>query len=323
VWRRSKAKLGGIGLALAVILAPSIVFAATNVQTKICNPFNAPSITAPASGSSTSNSSIHLVGYSSPGTVVNVLKNGSGSGATTAATDGTYGISVPLDTGSNSLVASVTNDCNTIKKSATFQALRVAVATPVTATPTETTTTQATPTIKPTAKPEVTTLTTTPAPIETAASTAAAIETAKQEQAQKEIIAEPRAGDVLSNERTWISGKTTATTKVDIYVNRTVAASVVSADDGIYGAMVNIRSGQNTIQVQATAADGTVITVRTIDVQLVKKEIDDKSETNKDKMKDVHDIAGWIAIGAIGIGGVCVMSFIAWHTHQLRMRRKK
>lgn len=327
MWRKGRGKFAAAGLAIAFVLVPSIVFADTNVQTKICSPFNAPSITAPASGSSTSDSSLHLVGYADPGLVVSIQKNGAGSGATTATSDGSYAINVPLDTGNNDLVASHTDDCNTVKKSATVQAMRIAVVTPSSP---DSNTPANTPVVGSPitqAKPvEVKTLTTAPAVVTTTDTTdpiTAASQSAAQEEAKKAIIAEPKPGEVLSSERTWITGKTTPVTKVDIYVNRAVAASVVSADDGVYGALVSIKPGKNTIQVQATAADGTVLIVHTIDVQLVKKTGEDTANTNKDEIKGVKDIAGWVAIGAIGVGGVCVMSFILWHTHQLRLGRKK
>jgi hypothetical protein len=56
--------------------------------------------------------------------VVRILKNGVGSGAVTAGTDGSYAISVPLDTGNNLLVAQESNDCGTTKVSSTIQASR-------------------------------------------------------------------------------------------------------------------------------------------------------------------------------------------------------
>lgn len=308
------------------MLVPSIVFAYTNVQTKICNPFDAPSITAPASGSSTSDSSIHLVGRGEPGMVVSISKNGNGSGATTATGDGSYAINVPLDTGNNSLVASTINDCNTVKKSSALQALRTTAATPASSTTAEAVAAQNnTPAaVNQTLRSiEVAALTKMPAPAPTDTDTEEV--SVEQQQAQKEIITEPKAGEVLTSERTWITGKTTPVTKVDIYVNQAVAASVVSADDGVYGAMVSIKPGKNTIQVQATRADGTVVTMRTIDVQLVNKNESgpSKQPSDAEELKDMQDTAGWIAIGAIGIGGACVMSFILWHTHELRVRRKK
>jgi hypothetical protein len=274
-----------------------------------------------------------VVGYADPGLVVSIQNNGAGTGATTATSDGSYAINVPLDTGSNSLIASHTNDCNTIKKSATVQALRIASTTPTTpTTPAPSTGTSNTqpsssaPTAQATKPVEITKLTTAPAPTIDGAtnSTVVAAQAAAQEQAKKDIITEPKPGEILSSERTWITGKTTPTTKVDIYVNHVIASSVVSADDGIYGALVSIKPGKNNVQVQATAADGTIITVRSIDVELVKTTIETTGDANKkDELKGMKDVAGWIAIGAIGVGGLCIMSFILWHTHQLRLRRRK
>jgi len=327
VWRSGRAKLTGAGLIIALVLVPSVVFADTNVRTRICSPFNAPSITAPATGSSTTSSSLHVVGYADPGLVVSIQNNDTGAGATTATTDGSYAINVPLDTGSNSLVASHTNDCNTVKKSATVQALRVAATTtPEATTPMSNPSgTQPSSTIQTTKPIEVTKLTAVPASTTTSTAASPATMAAQaEEQAKKDIITEPKAGEVLSSERTWITGKTTPATKVDIYVNHAAVASVISADDGIYGALVSIKSGRNNIQVQATAADGTVITVRSIDVELVKKTVEDTQDADKkDELKGMKDVAGWVAIGAIGVGGLCIMSFILWHTHQLKLRRKR
>jgi Glucodextranase, domain B len=90
--------------------------ASTIVESKICNPFNAPTITAPASQSQTTSSSIHVAGAATSGMTITVTNNGTGAGATIAAS-GSYGLEIPLSIGTNDLVATTVNDCDTVKNS--------------------------------------------------------------------------------------------------------------------------------------------------------------------------------------------------------------
>lgn len=321
MWRNAKLRLAILVFCGAAIAVPTVTFAATNVQTIICSPFDAPSITAPASGTSTTDTSTHVVGRGEPGMVVRVFKDGLGSGATTAGVDGSYAISVPLDTGDNTLIANESNSCDTVKTSTAVRVTR--------ALPAEQPEAPAPLPVKPV---EITKLTTAD-PVLVATPTAAtdasvsatpANDTAEEHltPAQKQMIATPQPNEEISSDRTWVTGKTTPVTKVDIYVNKTIAASVVSDTVGIYGALVNMKPGKNTIQVQATASDGTVITVRTIDVQLVKKETNISKE-DKTVLKNAQDTVGLIIIAAIGLGGALIILTILWHTYHLRKGNKK
>jgi len=308
----------------AALLAPSFVSAET-IQSKICTPFSGPTITAPADNTTTNDSAISVAGSGEAGLVVSVYDNGSGVGATTVASDGSYAIQVPLSVGGNQLTARITNDCNTIKESQDINVVRTVVGGGTNApdtgaggqgdTPSDTGSTSSTP-----KTPVITDLNTTVPSTSQAMSPQVNVPlTTEQIKAQQQIITQPKANETVSSDRLLVAGTATPFSVVDIYINEHIVARVIAAANGSYRAIVDLQSGSNSIHVQATDSDGAV-TTRTISIKL------DKSVapgTSVAKPSSTGQTVLVIVVGAVAAGGITLAGILSWHTHTLHMRMRK
>lgn len=321
MWRINKTRLAIFTGAGTLLLIPSIAFAATQVQTTICEPLDETTITAPATTSETTDSSVQVIGRSTPGKIVTVYRNGLGSGATTTTSGGTYALSTPLDTGTNNIVAVTVNECSTTKQSLAISVIRTAIPTPVSQLPPPA---EEEPVI-PAPKPVITSL----APVtSTGIATEASTQPLTQEQLdadtdnavteiQKDVITKPRADEVIKNDHMWVKGKTQPNSVVAVYINKEIAAQVLSDSTGLYGVLVNLMPGTNTVHVKATAQDGTV-TTRVINVKLVSS----TSPTQKTQQQTTvgDDTVATVITLCIGVGGLITAVLILAHIPHIRAK---
>lgn len=326
-YRRSKVSLALLSAGL--LLAPVTAFA-NEVQSKICAPLSTPTITAPAAGSETDLASVQVTGYAQPGKTVVLTKNNINSGATTATADGTYALVSPLEHGNNILRVSVSNSCATVKKSISVAIRRIETAPspepsaqqqPPAASPAPQAT-EAAPVIVSslTETPVAPSSTDTPAASQTAQ---LAPTTSEPDNAttvtQKEVITQPHEGQTVKSDRMWVKGEALPSSAVVVYVNKQIAAQVVSDAFGAYGVLVEVKNGANTIHVKAKAKDGTE-TTRVISVQLVKS----TDATPVAPTRGNNDTLARSISVAIGVGSLLIMGGIYHEIRHLNhMRRHK
>ena len=118
-WRLLRAS--GYVLLLTVFSAAGFalsVTAVTTVTSQVCEDFAAPSIVSPSDGLETNDDTIMVEGTGEPGMSVVVLRNTTSQAVGTIASDGTFGFTVSLVQGDNTLLAREVNDCGTTKDSA-------------------------------------------------------------------------------------------------------------------------------------------------------------------------------------------------------------
>ncbi|HSD56443.1 MAG TPA: hypothetical protein VLA92_04810 [Candidatus Saccharimonadales bacterium] len=324
MWSKNSKRLGLIAGALLVVTPVKAL--ANQVQSTICPPLAAPSITAPATTSETNQSSVHVVGIAPAGKVVTVYRNGLGSGATTATSNGTYAIETPIDSGNNQLMASTSNECNTMRQSSAVTVKRTTYATP----DPDTTPTTAPPPAQtaPTPAPSITTtrpvvidltpVTTAssalPTPLPAAPQISSEPDNAITE-IQKEVITDPKPGETIKSERMWVKGKAKPLSVVAIYINLVIAAQVVADEAGSYGALVDLQPGSNSVHVKAIAQDGSR-TTRVINIQLVKK------PTQQAKPTPQNNTGAYIIIGSIAGGSLLIMGGIYYEIYHIRHKAR-
>lgn len=307
------------------MLAPSVV-SAEAIQSKICSPFTGPTITAPADNTTTGSTSIHIAGTGEPGMTVSIIRNSSGAGVATAASDGSFVVDIPLDVGDNFVTAREMNDCSTVKESQNIVVHRSSTYTSGSTTntsPAATSGNSATPSsvtgsssaLK---QPAVSDLNIAAPPLASTENQSTNLLTPTQLKAQEEIITQPKANQTVSSDRLWVTGKAAAFSTVDIYINLTIVARVIASEEGIYGVLVGIQQGGNTIQVQATNVEG-VVTTRTISIKLDKNTKSGAATANSSPTQ----ILTIVVITAISTGGAILISTLLWHTHTLRARMRK
>lgn len=117
-WRQLKNS--GI-VVLASLVASSVITsvssALTTVQSQVCQDFAAPLIVSPSDGTQTKDSSVMIEGTGEPGKIIAVMKGNATKGVGAVASDGTFGLTVPLTQGGNTFFARETNECGTAKDS--------------------------------------------------------------------------------------------------------------------------------------------------------------------------------------------------------------
>jgi hypothetical protein len=310
--------LGILAGCAVALLAGAVVSAQSVVTSKLCAPFASPVLSAPATNTTTGDSSVHVAGNGEPNMVVSIRNGSIGLGAATIAGDGSFAMEVPLTVGDNNLVAREVNDCNTVRDSNVIVVHRSAQPTPP-APPKS-----PEPPKQPVQQPSVTSIPpiesvvvpvevvppdvtpTTPIPI---------VETP----AQKQLITSVQSDQTVATERLWLSGVAEPYSTVDIIVNNVVVARVVASSEGRYGVLVGLVFGANTIKSKATAPDGTV-TTRTIKIKLdksVRQELDTDGVTDESSTSIVT-----LSIIAIIAGGAILISIAHWHLFAWHRRRK-
>jgi len=327
-------------LAGAILLLLPVHALANQVQSTICAPLTTPAITAPATATQTPQTSAHVVGTAQPGQVVTVYKNSVGSGAATTTNGGTFALEVPLNTGDNSLVAQVSDTCNTVRQSTAVVVKRTSTTmlqlTPATPTTATTPTPPTTPPAAPTAStPVASTPAAAPKPVVTSLASAPSTATAQAQQTipavieprnepdtavteiQKDVVTNPKPGETIKNDQNqmWVKGKAQPLSVVAVYINAMIAAQVVADEAGSYSVLVDIKPGDNTVHVKATSQDGTQ-TTRVINIKLVKST---KSETAKPKSSNT---TANIIIGSVAGGSALIMAGIYHEIHHIKLKDK-
>jgi len=109
----------GLGIFLATALLVGLLPASTiaidsNVNVKVCYPAPnpPPTISSPADGTTTEDSSVLMTGQALPGVTVYAHRNSVQVGFVTSGGDGSFVISISLDMGTNVLKASTNDDCD-------------------------------------------------------------------------------------------------------------------------------------------------------------------------------------------------------------------
>ncbi|HEU4913833.1 MAG TPA: hypothetical protein VFT16_00295 [Candidatus Saccharimonadales bacterium] len=235
--KNKRTRLVAIAVGIGLLFAPGPVLAASGtIQSQICEPFGETQITAPANDSQTTESTVHITGTAEPGITVSILRNGSGVGATTASSDGTFGIEVPIVGGNNGLVARGTNSCGTNHDSAAILVFRIVPKDePAPATQ---------------ASPEVTGL-----PAETPDIIPQPSGQAGEGQGfviATPVITKPTPGTKTGSRRLWIKGSADPGSVVSIIVNGAVTAQVIVSEKGTFAALATLKEGANTIKVIAS-----------------------------------------------------------------------
>ena len=258
MWFANKRKIAGACvLGATTILAVTSLAAAsagTVIQSQICPPFGAPVLTMPASDYETEDNSAALAGTADAGMVVEITDNNTGVGATTAASDGSFNLTVPLSGGANDLRASVTNSCDTTKSSTSVTVTRIIPAPPPVPIPTSPN--PATSPSAPTPPTVVGGLV--PVPIAPTLPVPAPL-TPPTSPLPAPTILEPKAGQRTSKPYTEVQGTAQAGVAVQVLVNGRVVAQVIAGSDGTFNTQVPLRVGTNTIQAQIVTGNNTII----------------------------------------------------------------
>jgi hypothetical protein len=228
---------------------PSIALAdSTTIETRICASFTEPTITAPSSGIETDNASITVTGVGEPGMAVSILRNGVTVGTTTVVVDGSYGIEIGLTAGDNTLVAREVNECSTVEDSSPVSVHRTVVETPQEPTPSENGEESTT---------ETPTASTDDAALETVYPALPVLQipivpTVDTPGFLKPTITTPPSGAILNTTQVWVGGRAQPGSVVTIYLNDRSVAYAIVTEKGVYGALVSLSPGKNTIQVRST-----------------------------------------------------------------------
>lgn len=285
----------------------------SNIQSQICRPFAQPTISAPATGTTAEDIAIHITGTAEPGITVVILRNGNGIGASTAASDGTFGLEAPLAGGSNSFVARTTNACNTVHDSAAVTVVRAMPGEPQ-------------PTEPPTPQEPIVGLPDIPQnPSQTPSRPAAGDQPLITPEApatglQAPTITKPRTNQTVSTKRLWISGSAPVGSAVVIVLNDTAIAHVTTSEEGTFAALVGLQEGHNDIQAYATQDGLTSAT----DQLIITYTPSDKATpgTQQEKPKNTIGPAVAVAAGGLTLTGISLYGgFAAFHWAAPRIRK--
>lgn len=222
---------------MTVLLCPN-ARSTTSIQAIICRPFVEPTITLPASGTTTTDDSVVVRGTGDAGMTATISRSTVEVGAATIMHDGTYMVDVPLAEGDNQLMAREVDACGTTQDSTVVHIRRD--------------------TNGPGAGSGNTSLGTgidqsePLPPVQLPAVGGPIVPTPDTPGFGKPTILHPTANEVVHSSRLWVSGTAPPGSVVTISVNGTDVAEVVASDTGEYGAMVNIDVGSDTVQARAT-----------------------------------------------------------------------
>ena len=294
-FQRNKWRHGVLLIGIVLGCAPTAVFANTNIQTKICPPFEGPAIITPASNIDTEATSIAITGTGEPGMTLSIIDNGNVVGITTILMDGSYGIEVNLEAGDNTLVAREMNDCGTTKESNSVIVHRIVTEQPHEETPDGETQTEAPQAFE--SQAEAVTIPRTFAvigsPIEPFFETT---------EFPKPTISSPLSGSTFDGAGyIWVRGRAQPKSIVTIYINDRSAAYAITSEGGTYGALVALSTGENRIQVKATLGDSVAVS-ESINVVYRQKESDTNSTSTAAASEVIVKVVTLIAGGAAVLG---------------------
>lgn len=236
-----------------IFLSAPAVFAAsssTTIQANICrtSAFTAPVISEPSSGTVTEDPSVTVKGTAEPGMSVTILDNSSDVGTVPVASDGTFGASIPLTIGDNSLLARESDGCATEDSSSVLvRRTEVQQPNPPTSQPPSNQTSGST-------SPPRQALNRFANGFLQGSGLPTSNESAPQGNEagiQKPTISNSQAIIQGGGGRVWLTGKAQPGSLVIVYVNGVEVARVVAAEDGTYSVLITLKPGGNTVQVRS------------------------------------------------------------------------
>jgi uncharacterized membrane protein YdcZ (DUF606 family) len=241
----------GLGLLLSMLHLATTEL----VQANICTPAATPIITAPITGVSTSTQMIQVDGNAESNVFVNILDNGQLAASVTSDGSGNFGVGVSLVSGSNSLVAELTDGCGQTSSSAAV----LATYTPPSPPPPP-------PKPTPTPPPQVVSIVNNTNPTIVLPAIAAPTITDSGKGLKLNLTNYPttaatQPGTVTKTtllDSVFVTGSTGVAANVAIVVNGKVVADVVSDANGNFGIRVPLEIGTNKVQFIATLGNKTV-----------------------------------------------------------------
>lgn len=253
MWHASKIVLialviVGVGTTLLGGNSPLPAAADTDIRSKICDELDAPVILEPATDFETDADSVTVSGTAVAGQVVTVMRNGQGAGAATTGLDGTFMLLVPLVAGPNAIQAQVTNDCDTVRSSATVTVTRNVPEAPTepqqpTEPATQTPITGLTP-VTGRSKP---------------GGQGGTQQTPEHKPLTRPRITYPTNGLEVAEGQVRVTGTADPGSVVLVFVNSEVVAQVSVSETGNWATYVGLAPGQNTIQAQASRDGQTAV----------------------------------------------------------------
>lgn len=243
MWRYAKSKFYGAAVILSLIssISPAIAGATAEIRSNICGDFTAPTITSPASGLITQDSNAIITGQGEPSLPITIIDNGVSVAVTTISSGGEYSVSVPLSGGVNVITAKEVNACETAKESESINIQRSIVSQPSAGS--ESTPQDSTPTVS-------------IAPITPALSPSASLDQPipsndSASNFNAPVVNTPSSGATYTAGSVWVSGTAEPSSLVTIYVNGLSVAKLRASSVGIFGAMVELNIGSNSIRILA------------------------------------------------------------------------
>jgi len=308
VWlQKNKGLLASFLVGLILLCVPSTVSANSNIETKICTSFEGPTITVPSTGTETENSSITIGGVGEPGMAISIVRNGVIIGTTTAVADGSYGLEVGLVSGDNALLAREINECGTVKDSETISVHRTVVESPQT----------------PTTPGEEGTSVTSETGTESQSTAGIGegttpllqlpiVPTVDTPGFLKPTITTPSPGDTLHTSQVWVGGRAHPGSVVTIYLNDRSVAYVIATGKGVYGTLVSLNKGKNTLQVRSTLGNN----VATSDVVEILFEQDETLTPVTQTTPLMDEVV--VQVGIVITASVAVVGTAFWAIPELR-----
>jgi hypothetical protein len=225
-------------------------------------------------------------------------------GIATVASDGSYGLTVPLVEGDNVLMAREVDNCSNTKDSSSVTIHRTVVTSPQP--PAGSGSSVTPPSITPSPSSE-----TIPSTLSNPPSAAPVPNTPGY---QKPTVTSPTPGQVVTSSHLWVRGSAKPGSRVTIYANGLVAGEVLASDDGTYAVMVTLRPGENTIQVRARLG-GDVATSESVNVLYVPPRV---------PVLATSSLLSSIGV-AIGIfsGGFGILMLAGWCISPIRRKLKR
>lgn len=242
-------RLGGLLVAVFFVALQAVPLQAANsdVSVQVCpsTPYPAPTITSPADGTTTTNSSIIMSGQATPGANVFAYRNNTQVGFVPAAGDGTYTISISLVMGANELKASTNNDCSAPAFSGTVEVTRESVPPPADD-PEEPQEDQAggEPDTELPFEPEESTTPSLPASPTPEEEQQPSPNEPSEDLRQPRIL-QPKDGARFTNPDIIVTGMISPNTMVQIQLNDEIVASVLSDEEGRFTVGISLEPGAN------------------------------------------------------------------------------
>jgi hypothetical protein len=205
----------------------------------------------------TKNPSVVISGTGQAAMPVTIISDGVVIGVATIAADGSFEVTAPLTAGDNIIIANETNDCDTIKESK-----------PITITRQDTAEEQSVNTQAPSVLGQQSTDTVAIAPHHILNQPISNTPNSTDFIVPK--ITQPISGEAYAVEHILTMGIASPGSLATIYVNGLSTARVVVASDGLYGATVELRSGENTLRVSSekdskvATSDNVTVTRKTL-----------------------------------------------------------